>query len=69
MAVSITQAGWDLLHRTPTTVQNRLITALTGLSPESLAALTTEMSQIVETLGATQEPSTFFFEDDATGSP
>ena len=68
MTVSITPAGRQLISRTPTTVQNRLIAALTELQPASLAVLTKELTQIVSAMGATQEPSTFFFEDDATGA-
>lgn len=66
--VSITPAGRHLIDRTPTTVQNRLIAALSALSPDSLTLLATELTQIVASMGATQEPSTFFFEDDATGA-
>jgi DNA-binding MarR family transcriptional regulator len=69
MTVSIARPGLELLRRAPVTVQHRLLAALESLPSESINKLTQELNHIVASLGATQEPFTFFFEDDATGAP
>jgi len=68
VTVHITDAGHALLAKAPSTVQQRLITALETLPQDSLVSLAGELDQLVALLGAAHEPPTFFFEDDATGA-
>jgi DNA-binding MarR family transcriptional regulator len=67
--VSITSAGKATLDGAPQTLQGRLVFALQQMPAESLHTLAMDLSQIVALMGATHEPPTFLFEDDATGSP
>jgi DNA-binding MarR family transcriptional regulator len=63
--VVITSAGIELMRRKPPTVQERLTRALTGMPPESVAVLSSELNRLVALMGADEEPATLIFEDDA----
>lgn len=66
--VIITPDGIALMQRKPPTVQQRLTHALSGMPPESLELLSTQLNTLVGLMGADEEPATLIFEDDATGS-
>jgi DNA-binding MarR family transcriptional regulator len=63
--VVITSAGIELMRRKPPTVQERLTRALTGMPPDSVAVLSSELNRLVALMGADEEPATLIFEDDA----
>jgi DNA-binding MarR family transcriptional regulator len=63
--VVITSAGMELMRSKPPTVQERLTRALTGMHPDSVAALSSELNRLVALMGADAEPATLIFEDDA----
>jgi DNA-binding MarR family transcriptional regulator len=67
--VTITDAGRDLLDGKQPSVQTRLIRALECMHPDALLSLEHELTQLTALMGAAHEPPTFYFEDDATGSP
>lgn len=67
--VSITSAGEQVLQGAPTTLQARLVSALQQMPPAALHSMTDQLVQLIALLGASDELSTFFFEDDATGYP
>lgn len=66
--VVITNDGIALMRSKPSTVQERLTSALACLPPQSLRLLSTELNNLVALLGAEEEPATLIFEDDAQGT-
>lgn len=69
MTVSITAEGRRSLARLGPTVQGRLVQALASLDDDSLSCIDRELTHLSAIMGAGNEPATFIFEDDATGSP
>ncbi len=67
--VHITAKGRDLLAHQPQTVQGRLVRALRAMPQQSLVSLEHELQRLIATMGATDEPASLIFEDDATGTP
>lgn len=66
--VRITETGIRLLKESPPTIQTKLIHVLRTMQPASLKALIRELTHIIDALGASHEPPSLFFEDDATRS-
>ncbi len=66
--VTITEAGRQLIQEAPPTVQAQLVCVLQTMPPQALQSFVRELTHVVDALGASHEPPTLFFEDDATGT-
>lgn len=66
--VSLTREGRQVIQGAPVTVQGRLISALLQFTPIEREQLSTLITLLTTYLGAANDPATFLFEDDATGT-
>ena len=66
-AVRITASGRRVLGRAPDAPTTTLLTALKSLDARELKALARSLSRLAVALGASQEPASMLFADDAAG--
>lgn len=62
-AVWLTTAGAGALNGSPPTANEKLMKAVTGLPPETLAHLAGALDALTIAAGLTQQPARMFFED------
>jgi DNA-binding MarR family transcriptional regulator len=62
--VTITEAGTELLARSPQPLQSRMLDALTAMPAERRRALVDGLEELVIALGVTDQTASMFFEDE-----
>ncbi len=63
-AVTLTPEGRQILAASPPTANEKLMKAVTGLPPDTLAQLAATLHALTTAAGLTQAPARMFFEDD-----